>query len=1525
MENGGFHSEKMIDATDEETTISRWIEGKSVSFNKNHVDNPSVSIINGEDAWEEQDIAENIQHPGADFFRTRAKILDRQYQHKYPEISDKNKISDNFLEFTSSPSNNDSISLNDIIEDIIPINTVITPNYYVPNIDKRPIGKPILLTDIHYVDMSFDSLTIDKVDMIVPTILTVFVFDAKESKRVSNPWTFIAADPKNSLEGQPAYTTIANTPKCVRFAMSHPNEKTDIKYDNLHVVICFDRPILPKAGKSIAAYYNKPSAGNKRSAESDAKKMNLEGYKITYAYAAMPVRELVDGASSGKNVDFSTVFITDCLDEIYLSRKLNKKRKNPKFLPFHAKFHVKDSDLSQTDVLLIDQHYNVNPFFGMKFRNDLVIKFKSVSLSLKMGTKARNLAAEVFITSSDGRALDVFDGGEIKFMTHCLYHQTAPHFYDDAIIHLPYPLDDGFAVKVKFYHVDSKVSGKLSFVAEGEFNLMKDGVLLANGDHTVKMSSVQNKNTQTQDDQMKSTLTFETYLTSSVYTWSKPINLILQSDYSMMEDVQYFDLLPYLPPCLDVIIRDIANGTSEAFHCLLNIIKLFPVDQDDERFTGEIKQKYEKTEIQPIDHLMFYLRYCALRHETDNTFFNHFMAFWEQYIIQNENGINRIDVISCPFMFDILLKCCAIDKSRLHNEKFLTIIKSFQNLIPIFYEKQDTKGDIGHRINMFLSLFYKDISEFGDRGIILQLLKDHLSMMNVTDLTHDVFYRECFIEFFECALTPRTLIILCIPLHNDDYSSCAFCRYFLPFIEQRLGFHEHISQVFRIIYNVMTHYDKNEIALISNALLPIINMYGRNIKILNDCKDTHLLIYPFIIILTLLFNYNSNKFESDYGACTHFIIKTSNINLDNPEGGLELIENITETEIEEIRSMQNRHKIQPKWKTVETSQFWPRIQAICQMICIHITEITNSIYALNDIIVPLYDSKVSTALFPLLKDLSIKFIETNKELIFTDPRSCVYKLVTVIVKHLTMHNKDVLDVLWTCENSIFHTNNRMTAFFLRAIYKYKLSGDHYDILKDTYFESMAKEFIRLLANLHHLDKNNEDHHEFYADCLLELADFFIPSPDTRVKILLELANYHQKDRYNSETAVAQLTAAALVAECLSTLERLPPKVFSDMEHPANSFTIACPSASSEVISQEILKDLPKIRGFCTSKYFCECGLINLIQTTMDTCKRASLYELSTKIHSLLRPLAEQRHLWKILEKHYQNGALSWSVLEQFNSNTDRYFGLYYVVQFQDAGTYIYREHDIINNQLRQFSDKIQKRAQVISGGKPVIVVNQGESLQSNKLESDKYYVFVKTVTQYFTQQEQKTRITIFERNHNVNKFYLDIPISKKSQDNAIECTIKRIIYTVPHPLPYIVSRIRVPIDKIESMECTPIEKTISDFQKQIDHINEALEQKEWKSIEPLIAGSVNTQVNVGPFKAAVSFLTGAEENEKTMELRETARKFLDALARAVKFLANDLSARMKGQGKYSPIEKDNQEMYELGIVKLTSSLQPYLK
>jgi hypothetical protein len=582
----------------------------------------------------------------------------------------------------------------------------------------------------------------------------------------------------------------------------------------------------------------------------------------------------------------------------------------------------------------------------------------------------------------------------------------------------------------------------------------------------------------------------------------------------------------------------------------------------------------------------------------------------------------------------------------------------------------------------------------------------------------------------------------------------------------------------------------------------------------------------------------------------------------------------------------------------------------------------------NGILIPCHTVRSAGSLQARLRSLTHEFLTDQAGVLFSHPEVRTYKLFKVLVANLTEYGVELLTHLWEIERNVFGGTARCTAFFLRSLYRLTHPRDVETptpmddkvlrLLARSPLENLAREFSDIWRRIVEMPRGDENSHEFLADHLLALADFLAPSPDCRVKVIINVGMLHRERAYMSECAVAQLTAAALIAEILACLEKLPEGGFTDSEHPAKCFVEACPSAASECTCSEaarrILAVTPGIRGFCDSKYFCECGLIYLIQMSIDTCRLAALFELCTKIHSLLRPLAENRRLWKVLGKHFQNGAMTWMVLAQASGKNDRNLGTYYRILFETGEVFIYRETKLAN--LWTVNEKMKVRAGVIAGGRTVKVENEGDNLDGSKSDPAIYRVHVKAVEPYFTAAERKNRVTAFEQNHNVTRFFYDLPVYEGGRSFE-HCGLKRTIFTLPNPMPYLNSRVQIPSTGITEEKYSPISRACQELVRQVGRISEAAKLADYQGLQALLQGSLITQVNEGPKKMAEVFLTGANENEDTMQLRKIFRDYLDANALGVQV--------HQGYLKEHPIHQTLQDELEAGLNRLRSTLQPFLK
>lgn len=1494
----------------EEKKIFEWIQSNiDILANTFKDKNPRVHIQEDcDEIWNDKGVPEDIDHPGANFFRN--KPMSMIINHKLSSNMEyKNNFQENFFQFESSPGEQPKSSLSELLTENDPLSSIIKPIDDAYFQDPRYNRNPICDKKLSFYKLSFESINANCV-FLEPIILNIFLFDAKIGKRVSEVWSFVPNQFHELLVNNEALSHLLKAPTSVKIAINRPTEKKydsfEQSIDKLFLVCIFDRFFMKQGGAAVDAYYVSPKEMNEKKAILAIKETNPNGWKTTFAYSAHPISKILETSGTLKKIQFLKVISTEVADEAFLFHKLNKERKKPKFIPIDARFSLDKAEPDE-EIYQLRYYYNTNPFFRLKFQNEILVRIKTINISAKFGVKCRNIVADISCRQGD-KDLEILNHGN-SYKTHCQYHNSNPSFYDEFILCLPYPLTDDVFIDFKLFHIESKAqaSGETNIIGTASISLLQNEHIICDGEHKINVIDPTGKSLE-----QKSSITLEVLVNSSIQSSNPSISKMLQGDYTNLDSIDFFSIAKFLEPLLDQIIKDISEGNEKAFNALLLVLSKVPCNEKDYRYTGKIKEAYQDCEVLPHDLIHFYIQKCALHNVDHEKFFKYFLQFYFNYCLQTTDLEKRLDILSSFFVLDIFLKCIILDKTRIENEVFQNLIRTLHKSIISFRSDKYSISYIGYQLNTSLALFYKDLCEFCDRGYLILMVYEHISELEVT---RGDFERRCLIDFLGCFLSEKSLLILCIPLVEDNFSSCAFSRIFLQTFEELLKEEEQIHKFFAILYSILTHFNQDELKIVAKGLTPIIDVLGRNFDIINNYKNTSLLILPFIVVLFILSRLDFSKQNSMIAKTCRIITQMSNRGMSSPLEMKELEGFFEGSVYTNINSLKLVEKAKIKSATINTHQVWKIIAFLNQIICIKFIESCNTADSFNDILIPLFNVNVSNSLFQMLRDFTMNFIENNKVQVFKNSQYKIYKLVLFLVKNLSEYNVEIINKIWNCEEIECKTNNRTTAFFMYGIKKYGLEEFQFQNLKNSKVYPIAERFMQINNELKKYNEKDESHHDLIADCLLEMANFYIPSPDCRVQVLLELAQLHLQYQYASEAAVAQLTAAALVAEYLRVLGRLP-NVFSDSEHPAKSFISACPSASKEICSNELMNDLPKIPGFCTTKYFCECGLIFIIQTSMDTCKRAQLFELSTKVHSLLRPLIEYRHLWRILEKHFQNGELSWSFLEQFGTKTDRLLGTYFKVEYQTGEIYIYREAQLIN--LWQFSAKIKMRLAMIADGKEIVICNDGAELNPEKFEEGKFYIHIKAVEQYFTPEERKMRVTVFEQNHNVDKFYFDLPYSKTAQSSIEHCYLKRTIFKLPNPIPYIVSRVRIPNENIEQIDFTPIEYSCQNLQKQVDNITDATKRKDFPGLQLLLQGSLLVQVNEGPKKVAETFLTGAREDNNTATLRKIFREFLKANEAAVKLLQEEFI-------KTDSVFKKLQEEMEIGLSRLSSALQPFLK
>jgi hypothetical protein len=232
---------------------------------------------------------------------------------------------------------------------------------------------------------------------------------------------------------------------------------------------------------------------------------------------------------------------------------------------------------------------------------------------------------------------------------------------------------------------------------------------------------------------------------------------------------------------------------------------------------------------------------------------------------------------------------------------------------------------------------------------------------------------------------------------------------------------------------------------------------------------------------------------------------------------------------------------------------------------------------------------------------------------------------------------------------------------------------------------------------------------------------------------------------------------------------------------------------------------------------------------------------------------------------YSVSQVAWEAIRKNVRASDWWAALYYFVQFPDDRYFIYRSSENLN--LWNFSQRLMKSLEFYSNGLPVVITNEGDHLTPHT-EEGKFVVRVKNALAYFSDEEKKKRVTVFERDYNITHVFFEIPLDKESQSSATVCWTRRTIFTLPHPFPYIMNRVQVSKKDISVIVFSPIERACQDLGAQCSAIEKWIESKNCKSLTGNLWGSLVPTVNEGPAIHARSFLgPSSPEDEHQPTLR----------------------------------------------------------
>lgn len=284
-----------------------------------------------------------------------------------------------------------------------------------------------------------------------------------------------------------------------------------------------------------------------------------------------------------------------------------------------------------------------------------------------------------------------------------------------------------------------------------------------------------------------------------------------------------------------------------------------------------------------------------------------------------------------------------------------------------------------------------------------------------------------------------------------------------------------------------------------------------------------------------------------------------------------------------------------------------------------------------------------------------------------------------------------------------------------------------------------------------------------------------------------------------------------------------------------------------------------------SKEFKEEFIISILENVIHLLNQGEYFEIEAKFTNILHQFYQKNHK-EFIKK------------ESLISDQPRYFSTYYRITLfspllgsEDGQSYIYKM-----SKFAKLYQVVKMVKSLISDLAPVELIDHSGKVDKGSLSHEKIHVQITNVKPYFTQEELEERKTLFEKNHNISRFFFMTPFTENGKGRKIEETyLKRTILTTEHSFPFISPRSLIVKEEYETL--TPIEGGIRMIEEKNKAIQEALNSLDIQQIQLQLQGSVVANVNGGPIDVIHTFLGSQEKYpQKHIELLKFQCKiFLD--------------------------------------------------
>lgn len=311
-------------------------------------------------------------------------------------------------------------------------------------------------------------------ELIGAIIFTAFIYSHDTKQIITNPWVFA---PEGSVNFLKAHSIPYN------FSTSSCFQIDPMLLDqNLYLVILLSHPTTVDNSADILKYYATPNLQTKQIAQNNLK-VTFPRVKNAYSQFGFGYIELSSIIKSEEHFEVNQFFFTENNNIIAdnLFDKINDSKAG-KLKQLGINLVLNKIDASSN---LINSIRFLKPQPFLAPNHQVYVSLRSAAIKSPRDVNARNILIKLSICDNENSTdlplvHNPFNQGTLDTYaySHCIYHEKEPHYLDDFVFELPFPIQDTVFLRFEVVHVHAKISDRPETkIGIGHFQLIENGVI----------------------------------------------------------------------------------------------------------------------------------------------------------------------------------------------------------------------------------------------------------------------------------------------------------------------------------------------------------------------------------------------------------------------------------------------------------------------------------------------------------------------------------------------------------------------------------------------------------------------------------------------------------------------------------------------------------------------------------------------------------------------------------------------------------------------------------------------------------------------------------------------------------------------------------------------------------------------------------------------------------------------------------------------------------------------------------------